>query len=204
MLKALIFDLGNVILGFDYTRSYQALAKECNFAPEQMTDRLRLTGLMHRYESGKITSQAFFQEIAGLLNLGGLSFERFGQIWFSIFDRETLCPESFFKQLAADYRLILLSNTNELHFDLIRERFPLLGHFHHLVLSYEVGAMKPEPRIYQEAIRVAGCKPEECFYTDDVQDYVDAGKRAGLDAVQFLSYQQIRAELASRGVALAG
>lgn len=204
MPKALIFDLGNVILGFDFTRTYEALARQCNFAPEQMTDRLRLTGLVHRYESGKISSQAFFREMVELLQLDGLSFENFRQIWFSIFDRETLCPESFFQHLAANYRLILLSNTNELHFDLIRERFPLLGHFHHLVLSYQVGAMKPEPLIYQEAIRLAGCKPEECFYTDDVQDYVDAGKRAGLDAVQFLSYQQIRAELAGRGVALAG
>ncbi|MCC7495947.1 MAG: HAD family phosphatase [Bryobacterales bacterium] len=204
MLKALIFDLGNVILAFDFMRSYQTLAKMYNWPPERVPDRSRLTGLLHSYESGGMSSAVFFGEMAQTLGLDGLSFEQFRDIWFSIFDTDTLCPESFFEYLSKSYRLILLSNTNELHFDMIRQRFPLLGHFHHLVLSYEVGVMKPAPRIYQEAIRAAGCKPEECFYTDDIQDYVDAGRNAGLDAVRFQSYQQLRAELTARSVTLPG
>ncbi len=202
MPKALIFDLGNVILAFDFTRSYKALSKVCHYPPEQMPDRLRPTGLVHRYESGVVGSDVFFRELVEILELDGLTFESFRDIWFSIFDSETLCPDHFFEQLARQYRLILLSNTNEMHFEMIRERFPLLRHFHHLVLSYEVGAMKPDPRIYQEAIRLAGCLPEECFYTDDVQEYVNGGLKAGMDAVQFQSYPQIRGELEARGVQL--
>jgi FMN phosphatase YigB (HAD superfamily) len=202
MLKALIFDLGNVILAFDFKRTYRALSTVCPYKPEQMPDRLRATDLVTRYESGAVASDVFFGELATILELDGLSYERFQEIWFSIFDTEPLCPESFFEHLAKDYRLILLSNTNDLHFESIRARFPLLEHFHGLVLSYKVGAMKPEPKIYEEAIRLAGCKPEECFYTDDIQVYVDGGKKAGLDAVQFQSYEQIRAELIARGVKL--
>ncbi|MCX6624445.1 MAG: HAD family phosphatase [Acidobacteria bacterium] len=202
MLKALIFDLGNVILAFDFKRSYRALSAVCGYSPEQMPERLRATDLVTRYESGAVTSEAFFDELVGILELDGLSYESFQEIWFSIFDREPLCPDSFFEHLARDYRLILLSNTNPLHFDRIRKHFPLLRHFHGLVLSHEVGAMKPAPQIYEEAIRLAGCRPEECFYTDDIQTYVDGGKRAGLDAVQFHSYEQIRGELIARGVKL--
>ena len=200
MPKALIFDLGNVIVGFDFSRTYRTMSEVCPFRPEEMPDRLRPTGLVSNYESGKVSSPEFFAQMVKTLELKGFTYEQFRDVWFSIFDPEPLCPDSFFEQLSKQYRLVLLSNTNELHFEMIRERYPLLRHFHGLVLSYEVGAMKPEPIIYEEAIRLAGYKAEECFYTDDVQAYVDGGKQAGLDAVQFQSYEQIRGELRARGV----
>jgi HAD superfamily hydrolase (TIGR01509 family) len=102
--------------------------------------------------------------------------------------------------LASRYPLILLSNTNELHFENIRARFPLLGHFHHLVLSYQVGAAKPSRRIYDEAVKRAGCLAEECFFTDDVPAYVEGAKQAGIDAVRFLDYPQLEGELRARQI----
>jgi HAD superfamily hydrolase (TIGR01509 family) len=60
--------------------------------------------------------------------------------------------------------------------------------------------MKPSPLIYQKAIEAAGCHPSECFFTDDIQDYVEGAKREGIDAVQFQSATQIEAELNERGV----
>ena len=63
----------------------------------------------------------------------------------------------------------------------------MLRHFDDLVLSYEVKAMKPSPLIYREAIARAQCRPEECFYTDDIAAYVEGARREGIDAVQFES-----------------
>jgi len=200
MLKALIFDLGRVIVDFDFSRTYQAMAEVSPYPPESLPERLRPTDLVSRYESGKISSPEFFAEMVRTLELDGFTYERFRDVWFSIFDPEPLCPDSFFEQLSKQYRLVLLSNTNDLHFQMILQHYPLLRHFHSLVVSHEVGAMKPEPLIYEEAIRRAGCEPGECFYTDDIQAYVDAGKQAGLDAVQFQSFAQIRSELRARGV----
>ncbi len=82
---------------------------------------------------------------------------------------------------------------------MLRSRYPILDRFHDFVLSYEVGAAKPSARIYQEAIRRAGCRPEECFFTDDIALYVDAARQHGIDAVQFQSAAQIEVELRSRG-----
>ncbi len=96
--------------------------------------------------------------------------------------------------------MLVLSNTNAIHFPMVAKLYPILQHFDHYVLSYEVGAMKPSPQIYQEALRHAQCKPEECFFTDDIPAYVEAARREGIDAVQFQSAEQIERELRSRGV----
>jgi glucose-1-phosphatase len=81
---------------------------------------------------------------------------------------------------------------------MIRGNYPLLQHFHTLILSHEVGAMKPSPLIYQKAVEAAGCLPEECFFTDDIQEYVDGARLYGIDAVRFESQKQIEAELRKR------
>ena len=99
-----------------------------------------------------------------------------------------------------DHRLLLLSNTNDIHFTMVERKYPIMRHFDDHVLSYRVGAMKPSPRIYQEAIARAGCRPEECFFTDDVAAYVDGALRAGIDAVRFESAAQVEQELMNRGV----
>jgi putative hydrolase of the HAD superfamily len=95
---------------------------------------------------------------------------------------------------------VLLSNTNDLHFRFIRERYPLLRHFDAFVLSYEVKAAKPDPRIYAAAIEAAGCAPHECFFTDDVEAYVDGARRAGIHAEQFTGYENLKGHLAGLGV----
>jgi glucose-1-phosphatase len=103
--------------------------------------------------------------------------------------------------LARNYRLVLVSNTNALHFAMIRESYAdMLRHFHSLVLSYEVRAMKPAPEIFQAAIERAECRPEECFYTDDIAVYVEAAKRMGIDGVVFESRGQLEGEMRSRGL----
>ena len=83
---------------------------------------------------------------------------------------------------------------------MVWESYPLLRHFDHLVLSYKVGALKPSPTIYAEALSHARCAPEECFFTDDIAAYVEGARSAGIDAVQFESREQIERELQSRGV----
>jgi len=89
--------------------------------------------------------------------------------------------------LAARYRLVLLSNTNAIHFPSDPRELPLLRHFHDWILSYEVHAMKPRREIFQAALERCGCRPEECFYTDDIAAYIEAAQRLGIDAVQFES-----------------
>src|SRR5712691_4086020 len=199
MIKTVIFDLGKVIVPFDFSRGYRAMAELCSYAPEEIPRRIGATDLVRRFESGQVPPEQFVTQLCELLDLR-MEYARFCEIWSSIFLPETLVPESLLEGLRRGYRMLLLSNTNAIHFQMIRENYPLLRHFDDYVLSYEVGAMKPSARIYEEAIARAGCEPAECFFTDDIPEYVAGARKAGIDAVQFESAAQIECELRKRGV----
>jgi putative hydrolase of the HAD superfamily len=196
--KTLIFDLGRVLVYFDFARAYRALESYCPCAAAEMPKRLFTTDLVQRLETGRISPRDFHAGFSQLIKLD-LDYERFCVIWTSIFTH-ALLPESLLENLSKRYRLVLLSNTNPIHFEMIREAYPHLKHFHDLTLSYEVGALKPEEAIYRAALERAGCQAEECFYTDDIPQFVEGGRRAGMDAVQFESRDQLERELRARGI----
>jgi glucose-1-phosphatase len=198
-VKAVIFDLGRVIVPFDFSRGYTRLEALCGIPESEISGRIASTGLVRLFESGGIEPRDFVRELSKHLNLD-TSYENFCEIWTSIFLPHTLIQESMLIGIARNYRLVLLSNTNAIHFEMIRANYPLLRHFHSFVLSYEVGAMKPLPLIYRRAIEEAGCLAEECFFTDDMPAYVEGARTQGIDAVQFESAVQIEAELRRRGV----
>ncbi len=167
--------------------------------PEEIRARIISMDLVRRFETGQVEPEAFVEQLCGILE-APIGYDRFCEAWSSIFLPETLIPESLLEAISQRYRLLLLSNTNALHFKMIRKNYPLLRHFNDYVLSYEVGALKPEARIYEEAIARAQCAPHECFFTDDIPEYVAGAQQAGMDAVQFHSAAQIERELLERGV----
>lgn len=199
MIRTLIFDLGRVIVPFDFRRGYEAMSSRCGLPPEEVRARLAADGLVRAFESGRISAREFHARVQKLLETD-VEFGEFREIWFSIFLPETLISEEFLEKLHENYRLVLLSNTNPLHFEMIRERYSALQHFDAFVLSYEAGAMKPEERIYAAAVEAAGCPPAECFFTDDVPEFVEAARRFGIDAVVFEGQAALERELAARGV----
>jgi FMN phosphatase YigB (HAD superfamily) len=199
LIKTVIFDLGKVIVPFDFTRGYRAMEKYCDYPAAELPARIGSTDLVQRFESGLVEPGDFVEQLCRILGMR-LDYDEFCRIWSSIFLPDTLIPESLLAGLRRNYRLLLLSNTNSIHFRMLREKYALLGQFHEFVLSYEVGAMKPSPVIYQAALAKAGCGPEECFFTDDIPAYVEAARREGIDAVQFQSREQIESEMRARGI----
>jgi putative hydrolase of the HAD superfamily len=198
MYKAIIFDLGNVLVQFDFARWRQALEGFCPYAAAEIRRRIAATDLVERFETGLIEPPDFVAQLSRILALH-MDYAEFCKLWSSIFT-DPLVPEAMLEGLAARYRLVLLSNTNAIHFETIRENYPLLRHFHDRILSYEVHAMKPRREIFQAALDRCGCRPEECFYTDDIAAYVEAAQRLGMDAVQFESLAQLERELKARGI----
>lgn len=199
MIRAIIFDLGKVIIPFDFGRGYRALEGLCGLPAAEIPGRIGSTDLVIRLETGLISPEDFVRDLSALLGLK-IDYSDFCMIWSSIFLPDTLIPESMLEGLARRYRLLLLSNTNAIHFEMVRESYPLLRHFHDFVLSHEVKAMKPSPAIYREAIVRAQCAPGECFFTDDIAAYVEAARAEGIDAVQFISLGQLEKDLRLRGI----
>lgn len=199
MIKAVLFDLGQVIVPFQLERGYAALAARCPHPGEEIAARIAASPLVLRFEQGLLEPDEFFRQFSALLGLE-VGYRDFCDLYSSIFLPQTLLPESLLAALSRNYRLLLLSNTNAIHFQWIRERYPLMRHFHDYVLSYQVRALKPAPEIYRAAVTRSGCRAEECFYIDDIPSYVEAARRLGLEATQFLGRERLEVELRARGL----
>ena len=198
MHKAIIFDLGGVLVHFDFRRAYLALAKLCPYPAAGISERIAATGLVERFETGLVEPGDFFAQLSQTLELR-VDYDGFREIWNHIFTGPLL-PESLLQGLASRYRLLLLSNTNAIHFEMIRQAYPMLRHFRDMVLSYQVRALKPQPEIFHVALERAGCRPEQCFYTDDTAAHVDAARALGIDAALFVDREQLERELTARGI----
>jgi putative hydrolase of the HAD superfamily len=199
VLKTIIFDMGNVLIPFDFRRGYTALQEHVSIPPEDIPARIRATGLVREFESGRIEPEAFVTAVTKALGTR-IPYEEFCDIWSTIFLEHELVPADLVRHLRRTYRVIVLSNTNAIHFNAVWKTYPILREFDHLVLSHEVKSLKPEPEIYAEAIKQAKARPEECFFTDDIPEYVEGARKAGIQAEQFTGYEKLLADLRARGV----
>jgi glucose-1-phosphatase len=201
MTKVVFLDLGNVIVGLDYDSGYRATMKYTRFGVAEIPTRIRAAGLLEPLETGRMSNEEFQQRFCEVLEMDNISFQAFRDLWSGIFPAETLVSEVLIKGLSAKNRLLLLSNTNDIHFRWIHEHYPHLKHFHDYVLSYRVGALKPSATIYEAAIKMAGCEPGECFFADDVAENVEGARKSGIDAVLFTGEENLKMELAKRNIA---
>jgi putative hydrolase of the HAD superfamily len=198
-VQGIIFDFGRVVCDFDIGRFLARAASCSSLTPAQLRDVMTsATGVATRYECGDMTSDEFYQTICNLASLK-MPKADFIDAYTDIF---TPIPTTFelIKRLKGRYRLALLSNTSEWHFEHgIRpvEVFPL---FDTVTLSFQVKAMKPDSRIYRDALLKLGLPANACVYIDDIAEFVTAGSALGLHGIHYTSHEQLLTHLRRLGV----
>jgi len=202
MIRALLFDMGNVLIHFSHERMYRQLGELVGRYGADVERWLHESGLFDGYETGLVTTDELRIELGRLagreIDQDSLDRAASDIFWLS----ESMEP--VIDRLATKgLPLVLVSNTCETHFRWVSSRFPVLRHFTRRVLSFEVGACKPDSAIFEAAARAAGVTAAECFFTDDTPGHVEAARRLGFDAVVFQNTPQIIAELNARGMMLA-
>ena len=182
--KAVIFDMGNVLFSFDHNKMNEQIALICGLETSLVNHELFIKGLLKNYENGEMTSLDLFKHFENLATLP-VSYEEFMVETSNIFEpiEETIDLLTTLKK--AGCRLVLLSNTSETHFNYCRKKFPALDLFDAYTLSYEVGASKPALKIFETALKQTGCKKENCFYVDDIAQYINVAKKYGIDGHHF-------------------
>jgi FMN phosphatase YigB (HAD superfamily) len=200
--KALLFDLGRVLIPFEFNRAYREMEALTGLGTAEIRSRLAATQLFREFETGLMEPEEFSRRVMATLEFRCNAAE-FGRIWNSIFLKETLVPEAVIEDLKARYRLIIVSNTNQLHFEMLKNNYPIFQHFFGYILSYQVRAMKPEPAFYQAALKMADCLPQECVFIDDLPENVAGAEAAGFDGIMFENFAQLAEELKRRGIVLA-
>ncbi len=183
-MDAYLFDLGNVIAGFDHRIFCRRLAQEGSpLDPETIHRIVFREGFNDRFETGGLRGEEFYELLKGPLQLT-VDQERFRRIWCEIF-WENPGMRTLLETLATRARLVLVSNTNPWHTAYTREATRLLEPFHRLVLSYEIGVRKPDPAFFRAALDAAGSDPHRCLYFDDMEENVQAAARLGIPSVHF-------------------
>jgi HAD superfamily hydrolase (TIGR01509 family) len=151
------------------------------------------------YERGSVSSQALYEEFSKMAQKK-LHFETLMHAISDIFapNEPVISIAQTLKKKG--HRLFLLSNTCEAHFAFASSQFSFLKHFDGHVLSYQVGARKPEKKIYEKALEIAGCQNKECFYIDDILPYIESARSMQIDAEQYINPQTLTQHLHTRGI----
>ncbi len=196
MIKLFVFDLGNVILPFEHrqiaTKLHEVSRIQDRFTPDDLFKFLfdKDRGLVNPYEEGLMSSMDFFAKLREKYKLE-LEFDEFKDIWNIIFQEDPEVNEIIAYLKNKGYPVFLLSNTNELHFSYITERYPIVHSLDEWILSYEVGAKKPKQKIYDTIFEKTDASREETLYIDDIQAYAEAAKAYGLQGLHFKNAKDI-------------
>jgi len=197
--SAIVFDLGKVLIPFDYAPAIDKLNKIEDGLGNRFIEFYKSNYHFHRdFERGKISGNDFVEKMLEVVN-HKIDAETFKKYYADIFslneDVISLLPI-----LKTDYKLFLLSNTDSIHQKYGWQKYEFLKYFDNLILSHEVHSVKPEEKIYRAVEDASGFSSEEHFYIDDIQEYVDAAIDLGWDAVQFVDYQKLVSDLKERNI----
>ena len=197
-IKAIIFDLGKVLLHYDARKAAKRFSKECKVPLLKVWIHFFTSPTEKAYTRGEISCRKFYEHSKQALKFP-VDFKTFKHYWNDIFwENDGMDP--LLGKLQKKYPLYLISNTNKLHFDHIKKNFKILRHFKKTFPSHEVGHRKPEPEIYQKVLSRIKLRPEETVFIDDMPKFVEGARAVGMHAIQFQNKAQLVRELKKMGV----
>jgi HAD superfamily hydrolase (TIGR01509 family) len=176
--RAVVFDLGKVLVDFDYGIAVCRLAARAKMSAEEFTDYIIHAPLMPQYETGLLTSEEFYARICTASGFCG-SLDEFGSLFADIFSPIEPMIELHAALRRRGLPTYVFSNTNDLAVRHIRRNFPFFATFTDYIFSYEHRAMKPDPRLYQVLEARSGFRGPELLYLDDRPENVEAAAARG-------------------------
>jgi FMN phosphatase YigB (HAD superfamily) len=169
-----VFDLGKVLVDFDYSIAVSRVAGRSSLAPSAVERFFFHSPLLLDYESGRLTRQEFFGRAQQVTGFRG-QLEEFGGFFADIFTEISPMIALHGTLRRRGIKTFIFSNTNDLAVEHIHRNFPFFRNFDGYIYSYEVGAMKPEAKIYESLERLTGRRGAEIIYLDDRPENVAAG-----------------------------
>jgi HAD superfamily hydrolase (TIGR01509 family) len=198
----LYFDLGKVLVDFDIQRMLRQIGEVSGVEPARVKQAVFDSGLQQQYETGQVSSREFYD--AFCRQTGTLpDYQSLHRAGNEIFELNLSLLPVVAHLTQAGYRLGILSNTCEGHWQHCRQRFRIVAEpFSVYALSCQIGVTKPEAAIFHKAAELAGVRPQGIFYVDDLPQHVASARAVGFDAVQYTSTPQLVADLRTRGIRL--
>jgi putative hydrolase of the HAD superfamily len=195
-ISAICFDLGKVLLHFDWKLFLDRIAMKSPLSPEEITQRLMKDPNLMRYELGELTSAKFFANQKKLLEYKGTAKElraAFADIFTPMTEHIALAA-----MLAPHYPLAIISNTNDAHIAHAEATYSFFSLFRARIYSHQVKLAKPDPAIYRAALdALGGIDPLEALFIDDLEANVLGASKIGWQTIHLRPGIDLREALAS-------
>ena len=197
--SVIVFDLGNVLLPFDYQRAVDKLNKVEKGLGEHFLNFYADNYEYHRaFERGDMSGSEFTETMLSAIG-HKIDEETFCKLYSDIFTENKEVVD-LLPILKKNYTLVMLSNTNIIHYKYGWKDCEFIKQFDKIVVSYEAGANKPEEKIYRVVEAYTGENSDRHFFIDDIAEYVEAAEKLGWEGIQFKGYRPLVTELINRGI----
>lgn len=197
--SVIVFDLGNVLLPFNYSKPMSYFNGLKKGLGDKFAKLYRENYHVHReFESGLLSEEQYLKTVLTWLE-HTVTEEQFCNIYSDIFTMNRNVIE-LIPALKEKYKVVLLSNTNSIHKRYGYGHLDFIKWFDKVFLSHEIGAVKPEEKIYRAVESYTQKKSSEHFFIDDIQEYVDGAKKCRWNGVQFVNYEKLIEDFKNRGI----
>ena len=196
-IKAVLFDMGRVLVKIDFDAFPNALGlttSELRKPYQQAAMKLEVS-----YECGNITTEKFLESLSVLFQ-SKFTPDEIRAAYNTIIVEENREIIPLVKSVRERCRIAVLSNTSDEHWKKSLEIAPILQLFPDTFTSFEIGAMKPAPIVYETVIRTLDVDPASILFIDDVRENIDGARQAGMQGIIFTSIGQLHDDLTARGV----
>ncbi len=198
-MDAIIFDLGNVLLPFNWDLAADKFCARTGRSRRELDDYMVTMPFAHELSLGLKTGEEFYRLLAQDFGFDG-GYEEFALIWSDIFTPDEAMI-ALAAQLKGRYRRFILSNTNPIHMDFILAHYPFMQTFEGLILSHEVGLLKPDRRIYELTLERFGLEAAQSVFIDDILANVEGAQAVGIHGIHHTDARRTREELTKLGIA---
>jgi putative hydrolase of the HAD superfamily len=194
-IRWFLFDLGNTIIKLAYERVMENICKRASVSRDELVELLERPGAYRDMERGAVSFSQFYDFLCDRASYGG-SLQDLQEVWSDFFDGPMPGIEGLLDRVRKRYRVAFLSNSNEVHAELIPRRFAtLFQKDDRFIFSHRIGWAKPDPEIFQHALEVMGARPQEVVFVDDVRENVLAAQALGMTGFQFSDAFSLAREL---------
>jgi HAD superfamily hydrolase (TIGR01509 family) len=195
-----LFDLGNVLIKLAYERVLAAICSQALVDRDALVDLLEGAGGYRDMERGAVSFYDFYEFLTERAHYRG-SIREFQEVWSDFFDGTTPGIEDLLDKVRERYRVGFLSNSNEVHSELIPRAFGVLFRREdRFLFSHRLKVAKPDPEIFRRAAEILGALPQHLIFVDDLLENVLAARGVGMTAFQFTDAVTLEKTLRREGL----
>jgi glucose-1-phosphatase len=198
-VQIVVFDLGKVLVDFDYSIGARRIAARCQTPLAEIKVLIEQSQFIIDYETGRLTRREFYDRVRQTTGFGG-SLEEFGEFFADIFTEMPAMTALQAELRRRGFATYIFSNTNDLAIEHVRRSFPFFANFDGYIFSYEVGTMKPDPLIYEALEKLSGRRGADIVYLDDRPENVAGGAARGWRAILHETPEKTRAAMQEAGL----